>query len=60
MNFIVNQQDLLMETDTGAAVSIISQVYEQSFADLPLEGARAKTFIHGMHSSIRSVRYCGI
>lgn len=43
VNFTVNQQDLLMEIDTGAAVSIISQqVYKQSFAHLPLEGARVK------------------
>lgn len=32
-----------MEIDTEAAVSIISQqVYKQSFAHLPLEGARVK------------------
>lgn len=43
VNFTVNQQDLLMEIDTGAAVSIISQQeYRRSFAHLPLEGARVK------------------
>jgi len=34
---------VLMEIDTGAAVSIISQqVYNQAFAHLPLEGARVE------------------
>ncbi len=43
VNFTVNQQDLLMEVDTGAAVSIISHArYKQLFAHVPLEGARVK------------------
>jgi len=43
VNFTVNQQEVLMEIDTGAAVSIISQqVYNQAFAHLPLEGARVE------------------
>ncbi len=43
VNFAVNQQDLLMEVDTGAAVSIISHArYKQLFAHVPQEGARVK------------------
>ncbi len=43
VNFAVNQQDLLMEVDTGAAVGIISHArYKQLFAHVPLEGARVK------------------
>lgn len=43
VNFTVHQQDLLMEVDTGAAVSIISHAtYKQLFAHLPLEGVRVK------------------
>ncbi len=43
VNFTVNQPDVLMEVDTGAAVSIISHArYKQLFAHVPLKGARVK------------------
>ncbi len=43
VNFALNQQYLLTEVDTGAAVSIISHAsYKQLFAHVPLEGAQVK------------------
>lgn len=42
-DFEVNAVHVLMEIDTGAAVSIISEtVYERSFSHIPLEGAGVK------------------
>lgn len=41
--FKVNEVHVLMEIDTGAAVSIISETeYERSFSHVPLEGSNAK------------------
>lgn len=40
VNFDVNQRNVLMEIDTGAAVSIMSEVtYKKSFAHVPLGGS---------------------
>ncbi len=63
VNFTVNKQDLLMEVDTGATVSIISHArYKQLFTHVPVEGARAKlkTYTDENIAVLGQFSYCAI